>query len=126
MSDDIEEFRLSKRPSTVLESGESTTGAKKTVSQNQRFIRGPIRLPWLMVAAALPGKAPLLVGLALHFQAGLSGSRSGLRLTSKLRKEFRIPDRTARRGVRRLETAKLIDVERKPGRCLVIDILDVP
>jgi hypothetical protein len=75
-------------------------------------------------AAELPGKTPLKLGLALHFQAGLSKSKSGLRLTSKLKTEFRIPDRSARLAVKKLEAAGLIVVERKAGQCLRVTILD--
>ena len=39
------------------------------------FIKGPIPLPWLSVAAGLPGKA-INVALAIYWLAGMASSRS--------------------------------------------------
>lgn len=130
MSNDLEAFRIPN--SGVVSDSENpkpnmpapTSSKEPTTRQTQLFIRGPIRLPWLKKAAALRGKSPLLLGLALHFQAGLCGSKSGLRLTTKLRAEIGIPDRSATRTIEQLETAGLVSVERNPGQCLKVSVLD--
>ena len=129
MNDDLEAFRLPESVvSDVGDTGrpdaEAIRPGKLKTRRTQRFVKGPIDLPWLKRVAALPGKTPLLIALALHYQSGLSKSKSGLRLTSKLRGEFKIPDRSARLAVKTLETAGLVSVERNPGQCLKVSILD--
>jgi hypothetical protein len=128
MKNDLETFRLSKLSATDPETTRTSEVEPNRRTKNRltcRFLRGPIPLPWLLKAAELSGKTPLKLGLALHFQAGLENSKSELRLTTKLKNEFRIPVRSARLAVKKLEAAGLIAVERKAGQCLKVTILDV-
>ena len=128
MMDDLEAFRIPE-PSKTETGGESrlSEGRHKTpeLRRKRRFLRGPIDLPWLLKAASVAGKRPLELALALHFQAGLTRTKSMVRLTSKLKDEFGIPDRSARDALQKLESAGLVAVERRPGRCLTVSILDV-
>ena len=128
MDDDLETFRLAKSSTIDLENTRNSgakTSQQTTGRMTCRFLRGPIPLPWLLKTMSLGGKTPLKLGLALHFQAGLEKSKSELRLTTKLKNEFRIPVRSARLAVKKLEAAGLIAVERKAGQCLRVTILDI-
>jgi hypothetical protein len=127
MDSDLEAFRIEEGPLPESERPRTSEPGLTTQPRNRltcRFVKGPIKLPWLLKAAALSGKSPLLLALALHFQAGLMSSKSDIRLTSKLKNEFALPDRTARLAVKKLEAAGLIAVERKAGQCLRVTILD--
>ena len=127
MDDDLEAFRLAKSSTTDPETTRNFEAKPSRHTKSRmtcRFLRGPIPLPWLLKAMSLPGISPLKLGLALHFQAGLENSKSRLRLTTKLKNEFSLPDRTARLAVKELEAAGLIAVERKAGQCLSVTILD--
>ena len=79
---------------------------------------------WLKKVGALPGKSPLLLGLALTYQAGLERSTEGLRLTRKLLDVFSLSKRTAHDALNRLEEAGLVSVKRPPGQCRVVNITD--
>ena len=87
------------------------------------FLKGPVPWPWLDVAGRLRGRA-LHVGLCLWREAGRRNSRTvrlclgtfGLGLTRW----------AARRGLSALELARLVRVERMPGRCLTVELLDAP
>lgn len=129
MDSNLEAFRLASPLTTTSGSAnpvvdEQIDSTRPKTTQRQLFIRGPILLPWLTKVAALPGKTPLILGLALHFEAGLAKSKSKLRLTTKLRERFAIPERSARDALKKLEAAGLVSVERQPGRCNVVSILD--
>ena len=50
------------------------------------FLRGPVPLPWLAIAARLPGAA-LHVGVMLWFRSGLTSSRQVV-IGSQLREQF--------------------------------------
>jgi hypothetical protein len=82
-----------------------------------RFLKGPIPWDWLEIAARLPGKA-LHVGLALWLEAGMSCC-----LTVKVgvsRVGFGVNEQAARRGLRVLEKAGLIEIHRRPGQLLEV------
>ena len=130
MYGNIEAFRLTKELTSDTETSNPVSSVltypkEPTHRRAQRFLKGPIQLSWLKKAAECPGKNPLLLALALCYQAGLSRSKAELRLTSKLKREFGIPDRSARQALQQLEAAGLVQVERNPGRCLTVTILDV-
>lgn len=95
---------------------------KSRIHQSGPFIRGPIPLAWLEPVLAMSGRSPLAVALALHFQAGLERS-ARVRVTGKLRNRFRLSTRAVSRSLALMESAGLIAVTRKPGRCHVVDIL---
>ena len=91
-------------------------------SKSERFIRGPIPLKWLTVAARLPGKS-LHVGIALWLEAGLRKS-AVVPLSNVTGRLFGLDRNSKYRGLDWLEGVGLIAVERKLGRAPVVTILD--
>jgi hypothetical protein len=92
--------------------------------QGEKFLRGPIPWNWLQQAARLRGSA-LPAALLVWFEAGCRQSRT-VPLCLTRAAEFQLSPDTMRRGLRRLEAAKLVSIRRPPGRGLLITILDAP
>lgn len=103
---------------------------KRRAEQKKRrdgeFLRGPIPLPWLLAASALPGKAVLKLALLLWFRAGIEGRQTAIRLSSSSLKRFGITARTAFNALEALEAAHLIRVERHRGRNPLVSLRKVP
>ncbi len=81
-----------------------------------------IPLPWLTVAAALPGKS-LHIGMALWHLAGVRQSRS-IALSNKIARQFSVDRNSKYRALSWLEEAGLITVERRIGQSPTITLLD--
>jgi hypothetical protein len=88
------------------------------------YLRGPVPWPWLLRAAALPGKA-LVLGLMLWQLAGMRRVRSVTFCLSRAAKDG-VPLSTARRALRALERAGLVTVERPAGYGLLVTLPDGP
>lgn len=89
--------------------------------RGERFLKGPVPLPWLQAAAALPGKS-LHAGIAIWYSAGLA--RSSSVLLSNVAGEAFGMDRNAKyRALAWLEKAGLIKVERRRGRSPTVTIV---
>lgn len=88
-----------------------------------RFIKGPIPLPWFVKAAGLPGKAPI-VALVLWWIRGLCRSAT-FPLKRQATNAFSVSPDAAYDALKRLEEAGLIRVLRHCGRSPVVTILDV-
>ncbi len=93
----------------------------KHSNRQQRFLKGPVPLHWLIAASQLPGKA-LAVGIAIWFRAGLTRS-SSITLSSSHLALWGI-DRSAKlRALNALEEASLIALERRNGKNPIITII---
>ena len=90
----------------------------------ERFIKGPLPASWFTKAAKLPGRA-LNVALALWYLAGLA-KRPQVKLTHSALNQFGVLSDAGRRGLASLESVGLVSVDRGPGRCPVVTILDGP
>jgi len=99
---------------------------KQQESRQDEFIKGPLPLPWMIAATALPGRYPLAVALVIWFRAGLEKTISKLRLTSKMLDRFSINRQAGYRALATLEDAGLVAVDRKPGRCPLVSIREKP
>ncbi len=88
------------------------------------FVLGPLPGEWIGRAAKLSGKA-LAVALALWFAAGKVKCRT-IKLTAASLGRFGVNRWPAYRGLRALERAGLVAVERHAGRCPIVTILDWP
>ena len=82
--------------------------------KKELFLRGPVPLEWLTVAAKLPGKT-INVALALWWRHGMAKGKP-FKLTQMALKAMNVERDAERMGLTRLEQAGLIQVERKPGQ----------
>ena len=107
--------------------GDTTTlerAADRFSASGGRFLRGPVPWLWIVVAAALPGKA-LPVGLCLWRLAGATKSKTVFLGNADL-KPLGIDRASKSRALRALEGAGLIDVARERGRFPKITLRDAP
>jgi hypothetical protein len=100
------------------------TGTLMSAPTKAPFLRGPIPLEWLSVAASLPGKT-LNVAIALWWRHGMAKGQP-FKLTRMALKAMNVERDAESAGLARLEQAGLIRVERKPGRRPTISICDSP
>ena len=84
------------------------------------FLRGPIPLGWLQLAAGLPGKAYTLCTILWWFH-GMNPTKP-IKVTTKSLKEFSISEDAYRDGLRRLEQAGLVTVTRPEGQRALVKI----
>ena len=91
-------------------------------TSGEHFLKGPIPLAWLEVAALLPGKS-LHAGVALWYAAGRAKSAS-VPLSNIASQHFGLDRNAKYRALVWLEEAGLIAVERKLGRAPVVTLLD--
>ena len=78
--------------------------------EGELFLKGPIPLKWLQIAAKLPGKS-LQISIALWFRAGITKSRV-IKLTNVLLDSLGVGRFAKSRGLKYLEQAGLISVKR--------------
>lgn len=90
----------------------------------EKFLKGPIPWDWLVQAMQLPGSA-LQVGLVLWFQSGISRNRA-VKFNQASATRYGMHGDTAKRGIRALEAAGLVQVLRLPGHALEVTLLDAP
>jgi hypothetical protein len=88
------------------------------------FLRGPIPLAWLSLAARLPGKT-LALALALWFQSGRKNSRE-VSLSGPILERFSVRRKAMYRGLDALQAAGLVSVAKQPGKNPTVTILDPP
>lgn len=87
------------------------------------FIKGPLPLPWLHRAAALPGKA-LHIAVGLWYMRGLCRSAS-FPFKRKTAAEFSVSRDATYDALTNLEDAGLIRVNRHRGRSPMVTVLDL-
>jgi hypothetical protein len=88
--------------------------------RKELFLRGPIPLDWLAIAAKLPGKT-LNVAIALWWRHGMANSKL-FKLTQMALTAMNVERGAESAGLARLEQAGLIHVERKQGQRPMISI----
>ncbi len=88
----------------------------------RRFLKGPVPWPWLLKAMQLPGKA-LAIGLMFWKESGCA-RRTTIHFCLSRAVAEGVPITTARRAIRALEQAGLVEIERLPGRGLKVTLLD--
>lgn len=122
--DDLDRLRLS-----AEQTDSKSTTATKVVSKQPparfkgEFLRGPIPLAWLTVAANLPGKA-LAVALAIWFESGRRRGSKTIILTTAILDRFAVGRKAKYRALQHLENAGLVVVNRQPRRNPVVTILN--
>ena len=99
-----------------------TSGTLVVAPKKELFLRGPIPLEWLAIAAALPGKA-LHVAIALMWRYGMAKGKP-FKLTRAALKYLNVERDAERAGLVRLERAGLILIERRPGQRPIISVMN--
>ena len=87
------------------------------------FLKGPIPIAWLKLAAELPGKA-LHLGIAIWWLYPMSKTQP-FKLTGKALNFLGISRDAAYDALKRLEARGLIRVQRLPGQRPMVEILPV-
>ena len=105
-------------------SGEALPGSEAGL-----FVRGPVDWDWLKECGRLPGRA-LHVAVVLQLEAGMRKSLT-VELRAKRLLEIGVDADATRRALQQMESAGLIEVERRPGRLRVVtmkcrDLLSKP
>ncbi len=95
---------------------------KRQSKAQEPYVR-TIPLSWICQATGLPGKASA-VGLVLWYLSGVSKSKT-VKLTRLRLSRFGLHHETGRRGLRGLEGAKLVHVERSGNKSPRVTILAV-
>ena len=109
------------RDSSSARSRSAPPFLRPTRPKGKHFLKGPMPLPWLEIAARLPGKS-LHAGVALWYAAGLTRSAS-VPMSNIAGLRFGLDRNAKYRALNWLEGAGLIRVERKLGRAPVVTIL---
>jgi hypothetical protein len=117
---DPDQFRLPSVPQPAAPVRVSLPTHKK----GERFLKGPIPMSWLITAARQGGKA-FHVGVALWHLAAMKNS-ARVSLSGSVLTSFGVSRYSTSRALESLEGAKLVEVERHPGRRSVVTILDAP
>lgn len=129
MSDDfftnVDRLRLSDEQFDLrdLIKGDLLPNRARSRRLNGEFLKGPIPLNWLSVAAKLPGKSPLAVALAIMFEVGRRTSIE-IVLTTAICQRLGVNRKAKYRGLGLLEEAKLIEVHRQLRRNPVIRVIN--
>jgi DNA-binding transcriptional ArsR family regulator len=92
--------------------------------RGQRFLKGPIPLPDIAIAARLPGQA-LALFLAVHHQTALTG-KPVVTLPGRLLADLGISRGAKSRGLKVLEKAGLVTVARSRGRAARVQLRTTP
>ena len=117
----IENFR-SKSGSLGFNRSNYKGGLRLTSNENydNRFIKGPIPLKWIIAASKLSGKT-LHISMVLWFLKGVNKNYT-VKLSGKLIRSFGVSRSTLYRGLNNLEKAGLITVQRKMGQSPMVTI----
>jgi hypothetical protein len=99
---------------------ETEVSRQSKVRYNGRFLKGPIPIHLIATAAKLPGQA-LALYLAVHHQTTLT-CKDLVTLPSSLLAELGISRDAKARGLRHLEQASLIRIERSCGRSVRVGL----
>lgn len=93
---------------------DKATGKWEEAPNKLLFLKGPISMDWISEAAKLPGKA-FHLAVAIQWLAGMSPAQK-LKITAKALELLCVSKDAYRDGLRRLEEAELVSVERRVGQ----------
>lgn len=89
-----------------------------------RFVKGPIPLPWIKAAARLKVARAMHVAVAIFYRSGLRKAET-VKISPGFLAEFGVNRSTGYRALEALEGAGLVSVERRRGHAAVVTILAV-
>ncbi len=102
------------------------TASRRATRIDGEFLRGPIPLPWLTKACLIGDIAALQVAMAIWFARGRTKSEVINLSTALLDRFMDTRDRRKKtRGIKALEGAGLVSVERQPRKNPIITILEI-
>jgi hypothetical protein len=104
--------------------GTFTPPDKYTGKPRFQYLKGPVPIDWLARAAESRGRA-LVVGLAVWTAYGMAKGALTFPLRSGLVRAFRLSRWQYYRGLRELEQAGLVAVERHRGKAPTVWLLQV-
>ena len=91
----------------------------------ERFLRGPIPWSWLCAAAVESGHGSgFKLAIVLWHLSGLNRQSKTIKLSGKIMREMGVDRHATYRGLKSLETAGLVLVERRLGQSPIVTILD--
>ena len=113
-------------PNQDIKETEVETGLvrQSKIRRGQRFLKGPLPLPDIAIAARLPAQA-LALFLAVHHQTALTGKPS-VTLPARLLADLGISRGAKSRALQALEKAGLVTVARSRGRAARIQLRTTP
>lgn len=101
-----------------------STGKAPRHQPGEYFLRGPIPMKWLSAASKASGRGSgLKVALALWYLSGLNGQSHTVKLQTAALRFLGVDRHAAYRGLKVLEDAGLVRVQRHPGRTPVVTLL---
>lgn len=116
----LEDLRLSPEARANIERSQKKTRKSRSIS-SAPFVRGPIPEWWITRAAKLPGKS---LHMALALWAVHHCDRDKLvRINRKLLDRFGLQRHSAYRALEHLESARLVQCDRAPGRFATVRLL---
>jgi len=119
---DLSDFRFADgSPSVVPKTAQPNRRSRGTGPVKPFIVATP--LGWESKAARLPGKV-LHVARALRYLSGLAKTTSGIKMQSRVLSLFGVSHQSYNRGLKQLETAGLVTVERRQGQRPTVSILD--
>jgi hypothetical protein len=119
-----DELRLPPAQAAALTDRSETSKRLPRHRPDAEFLKGPIPLAWLAPAARLLGRA-LAVALSVWFESGRKAQRT-VHLTGPILARFGVSRKALYHGLRALEAAGLVSVERRAGKNPTVTILDPP
>ena len=117
----LSDFDLNVHQKPPRQNHASASRRGPSTRNNNRFLKGPIPLNWLVKAAPLNGKA-LEIAVVIWHLKGLK-RKNTVKLNGKLLREFKISRSTLYRGLAAMEKAGLISIQRQIGRSPMVTIL---
>lgn len=102
---------------------ETGFSAQASRVKSEGFIKGPLPLPWMRRAAALPGKT-MHVALVLWYLVGLHKSQT-VRLSKKELLHMSISRDAKYDALKRLAQAGLVSIKQRPGQSPLVTVLNV-
>lgn len=92
----------------------------------ERFLRGPIPMVWLFAASLAAGHgAGFQVAITLWYLSGLNKQAKTIKLSYSVLRSMGVKRHAVYRGLKALEKAGLVTVERHQGQSPMVTILDV-
>jgi hypothetical protein len=87
------------------------------------FLKGPIPLSWLSVAAKIRAKSALALAIAIWFEVGRKKTYK-VKLTKSLMSRFGIGRKAKYRAIANLEKHKLISVFKNEGKSVIVQVIN--